>query len=377
MRYVNMMWRYKLIILCTVFFAFNLNAQKEIDTFFFVWNASSLYELKPKEGVLITYTDFARDSTSFHKGAPGKTLIIAASGVRPVKEKQKPYLKDFYKYDIDAEGRPSEYSALAKKDSALIYSYKYYYRIFNRPDRIVYHKHLKMDTTNYTYDRSGNLAAECTRDSCTQRLYDSKQRVIVIRNAWYSQYSQKRGDFTYEYNEEGKLIRRRFLESQSGIVLCTDTIEYKFEDLGKRYLTRKHFIHIAGKEGWIPIDEMHIDKKWNKVIYYELFHGAGAPQKEEYFYNESGLISSAQTDLGNYKTEDIYLLHADSDTIRRYRLVEEKKGVRKMLSSEIITKYNAAGLITERRIKRYSIEKIKRKWQVLLYEDENSTYHWN
>lgn len=372
MRYANMMWRCKLIIFCFAFFAFSLNAQKEIDTLFFVWNATAVQKLKPTEGMQISDWDFARDSAAFYEGAAGKTLTISMGGTHYEGGKQKPYSQGYYRYVFDDESRPTEYSHW--QDSSFVYGYRYSYRINLRLEKTIFRNQWKNDTTNYAYDKTGNFAGECVRDSCTQRLYDSKQRIIVLRNSFYGKI---RGDFTYEYNEEGKLIRRRFLESQSGIVLCTDTIEFRFEDLEKRYLTKKHSIRITGREGWITIDEIKIDRVLHKTISYELFHGPGAPEKTNYFYDEAGFLNSRQTTSAKFKTEDIYHLHPAADTIQTYRLVEEKNGIRKILWSETIITYDASGLIAGKKRKEYRIRKVKRKWEVVLSEEHISTCRWN
>lgn len=367
-----MMWRCKLIISFFVFFALTVNAQKEIDTLFFVRHASSIGKLKWAEGVSFDYSDFARDSVSFFKAALGKTLYITKSGTRNPHDNPKSYDAGYYKYKIDEEGRPGEFSFWG--DSSLQYGYQYMYRINNRPERIIYRHGHTSDTTNYGYDRSGNLGSVCTRDSCVQYLYDNQKRLLVMRNV---RYGTIKGDFTYEYNTEGKLMRRRFLESQSGIVLCTDTIEYKYEDNASRYLSKKHSIHIAGREGWIAIDEQRWDMNLRRVISYEIFHGISAPENYTYSYANPGKLNSMKIVRPDNSTEWTYAYSANSDTIRQYKIIEEKEAVRRILWTETVVKYNESGLIAARTEKIYRIRKVKRKWQVTLEEEKLDAYKWN
>jgi hypothetical protein len=207
-------------------------------------------------------------------------------------------------------------------------------------------------------------------------LYNSKQQLIVKKNALYGYI---RGDYTYTYDDKGRLVQRRFLEAQSGIVLYTDTIQYAFVNVENTMLSQKHYIRISGKE-WVLFDEILRDTIQNKVLKYSLFHhtvrggrGIHAPGELVYTYDNNGKLLTKRRDDKSGIEEKIYARHSSSDTLRSYKIVYEKKAIQKTLWSETIIVYNSNGLIASTRRVDYKIVK-KRSVVSMIREEE---YRWN
>jgi hypothetical protein len=236
------------------------------------------------------------------------------------------------------------------------------------------------DTTLSTYDRSGLLSSWCEKRECIQRLYNSQKQLIVKRNALYGYI---RGDYTYAYDDKGRLVQRRFLEAQSGIVLFTDTIQYAFVNTENTILSQKHYIRLSGKE-WVLFDEMLLDAVHQNVLKYSLFHhtmrggrGIHAPGELVYTYDNDGKLLSKHRDDKSGMEEKIYSRHTASDTLRSYKIVQEKKAIQKTLWSETIIVYDSNGLIASVKTTDYKIEKQKGKSSSIVSMIREEEYHWN
>jgi hypothetical protein len=339
--------------------------------------ASAVDKLIPYEKTIFDVNVFARDSSAFYENAIGKSATVSWTGTNYSKNSSNQYDNGYYEYHFDKSGRVSNYSTWSK-DSSFKNSNEFYYLKGDILKKKIFSTLDKVDTTVYNYDRAENLSGICAHGSCDERLYDNKHHLVVWRNAFYGIIE---GDFTYEYNEDGKLVRRRFLELKSGIVLCTDTIEFIYNDLQKKDVTKKHSIQISGRPGWIPIDEKEFDKDLNRTIRYELFQGPRDknqipfPETSVYVYS-GGKINSIRVENIDYKIEDQYFYHPTSDTIKSYRIVEDKKGTRKILWSQTVFIYNEKGLLLEKKTTEYGIIHVKRKWEVHLTDETLLTYHW-
>jgi hypothetical protein len=238
----------------------------------------------------------------------------------------------------------------------------------------------KSDTIKLTYNNAGQLISYCVKGECIERLFNSKQQLIVKRNALYGYI---RGDYTYDYDKEGRLVQRRFLEANSGIVLCTDTIRYEFAGLEKDLITEKHAIRIAGTEEWIPIDEMVYDKAKKKVISYTIYHfvirgsrGINAPGNIGYTYNSNGELAETlkKDKSGTYK---YFYKHLDGkDSVLGYAIVEGKETY-SILSYQSVTTYDANGLVISVIATDYKVANRRKSRKSSVSQIREEKYQWN
>jgi hypothetical protein len=375
------MWRFK-FILFFIFSALAVNAQREPDSVFFVKNAATLDMLLTNGDDHLDYKAFARDSVAFLQSGAGKVLTIIDTTI--YHEMRPDTASGFVRFIFRKDGKIAS-SASFFSDTSFSSKIDYVYLHTGQVSRIVksYGGSLaapaKSDTTRLVYDRTGKLFSYCEKGECIERLYNSNQQLLVKRNALYGSI---RGDYTYAYDKEGRLVQRKFLEKQSGVVLCTDTIQYAFANDAKTILSEKHFIRIGNGE-WIAIDEMLIETGNQQVLRYDLFRnvlrsswGINPSGYAEYTYDSDGKLVLRATHDKSGIQEKKYLYYAGSDTIRTYQVIQEKKSVRRILSSESVIVYDTNGLILSVVETDYNIVRQRKKW-VSDSGVHKQRYQWN
>lgn len=386
MRCANTMWRCKLIV-AFLLFSLTVSAQRE-DSLFFVQYASTIDLLLPGDTANVVVRDFAKDSASFYSHAKS-TELYAAKFYTHYSKKDTQFVKgNIYKYEFDYAGRAEQVKSMTK-DSVWIYSKQIDYLIGNKIRFITFNsRERENDTTRFGYDRAGNLSGVCIRNhekekdsvSCDMRLYNHKAQLVVLQNVRYGTIA---GTYTYDYDTAGRLIRRQFLNRENGVVLCTDTIEYGFNDLEKRFYFKKHSIRIAGFDQWISIDEILIDRFYKRTVRYELHHGRFsskynilAPGSVEFTYDLNGKLKSKRTVSKEIASVSEYNFSATADTIRTYRVYESQNAQQRILWSEKITEYNSEGLLIRQRTWSYAVEQRKKKWRNRLTDLDELVYQW-
>lgn len=383
----NTMWRSKLIILFLLITQ-SAFAQKEEDSLFFVRYAYTMDLLLPNDTGLIRYTDFARDSLTFQKAASGKTLKTSSSLIQYNEKDTEVYTGGKFILSFDHNARVKSLRFF-NADSAWQYSRELNYRIASKLEFTVYNSGKREnDTIVYRYDRAGNLAGVCIRQhhdgedsiSCDQRLYNNKGQLVVMQQSHYGTIT---GTFTYEYDESGRLVRRQFLNRANGAVLCTDTIAYGFMDMQNRYYFQKHSIRISGFDQWIPIDEIQYDTQLKKRARYEFYNGTyssryslSGPGSVEYTYTEDGRLKSRRKKEKDIELLSEYSIHETADTIRTYRIHQDEHSFQRVLQTETVLDYNAAGLIVQKRIWSYAIERKKKIWRNRQISLTTVIYNW-
>lgn len=375
-----MMWRCNFLVFWFLFFAVSLDAQRAPDSVFFVKYAATLDLLLQPGYEAINYESYARDSVSFMQHGAGKMLTVYET-TTDFTGKNPDVTKGFSKYIFRSDGQISS-SGDWSSDSALLMREDYVYLRTGQVSRIIksYSNPVKYDTTQLTYDRAGQLVAYCEKGECIQRLYNSKRQLIVKKNALYGFI---RGDYTYAYDNEGRLVQRRFLEARSGVVLCTDTIQYSFGNEEKTLITEKHFLRIGNGE-WIPIDEMLAEAVQHKVLRYDLFYyvmrssrGVSAPGYIAYTYDREGNLLQKERKDKSGEERTSYHRTVGADTIRSTQMMQSTRAKVYLLSYERIITYDSKGVIVSVQSTGYTIKKHFRYWKSQVANIREEKYQWN
>lgn len=186
-----------------------------------------------------------------------------------------------FQYRWDGEGRLVEYASFNTGDTIPYENAKVQYLIAKKASDVYYQSGSgrRHDTVSYSYTRGGVIGSwkyrSVTPDSAHQQignyLYDSRGRVIVATN---QTYGPLKGSYTYQYNDDGQLIRRTFNAGASGVVLCTDTIEYSHQAAWASILIANHKLKVAGMEKWVLLESRTYYPYTGVILYYSDYNDA-------------------------------------------------------------------------------------------------------
>lgn len=384
------MWLYKRTIPFLLFlFSVPAFGQNQDDTLFFVRYAATLDQLFPGTRLAEPYNSYARDSVSFHENAKGKTLCLD----RKIAYYQKDTSLElsYEKHVFDYLVRKTEYLEM-NQDSIVQRAYYNRYRnsflisMFVETNPQVE----KTDSVFYEYNKAGLLSSVCYHkhdkrsDStyCSNRLYNNQGQLLVYENRHYGPVL---GNYVFGYDEQGRLVRRQFLHRTIGAILCTDSIQYNYDDAEKRYLTQKHYIRITGIDRWILIDELKTDTKLNKVVYRNVVHRHRngpmvfyGPGTIEYTYDSEGRMTSKSVNSADTKYYDVYRYSAERDSVLHYRLEKQKNSEqeRAALVSVYVIDYDKKGLRKRNTYYEYEMRKRKRKYYRACSAMITEEYKW-
>jgi hypothetical protein len=278
-----MMSPFKLLI-PAVFFPCIVSAQQPSG--YLLDNASTIDELKPTFlrpafGDLSFAELLNNDSSLYVRTDPKRGLKISSTQVTG----QTDTARVSYSFHWNQQGRLESFTESSAAGTAGCF-YTYQYGKLLR-SQIITSKD-SSDTITLGYNRSGQLVEERlshhmpTADSVTMitKLYNSKGQLIAVRGCAYGPGANVYGDFVYDYHDDGRLARRRFL---AGPALCTDTLVYTYDDSLKTILRTRHLFRITGTEKWILIDQQVFDIPHERQIEYAYFNGG----RTHPFYNLS------------------------------------------------------------------------------------------
>ncbi len=281
-----MMLRCKLVVsfLCCTLVSF---AQVS-DTSIFFKHASTFDQLIPSQ--YHPFDQYIPDSTSLAvlnaNPKSQKLQKIVAFSYRSAEKQIDERLND-YGYEWDAEGRVFFFGKYPAGDTAPVKTTRIQYLIGSKATHVTYKTNMQQslpDSLVFAFNRSGWVGSWRHRafvdDSSIvrtgNRMYDSRGNLIIATNVYYGNLN---GTFLYEYNAFGEIIRRAFATS-SGIILCTDTIEYAIFLETNKVRSIKHKLKILGSDKWVLLEEKTVNSLSGKVISYTDYND----QDENYYY---------------------------------------------------------------------------------------------
>lgn len=176
-------------------------------------------------------------------------------------------------YDWDAQGRLTRYDSNIGADTDNRKVVQIHYLSGNKLLDVYIqsaYAHV-LDTISFGYNRSGwvgnwrrhSITTDSTFIRAGNRMYNSKGQMIVATSMKYGSLD---GTYFYEYNTLGRLARRAFA-TNSGVVLCTDTLEYKFLNDASSILEITHRLKVAGSQKWVLLEVVTLDLEYGKTAY--------------------------------------------------------------------------------------------------------------
>lgn len=391
MPYANMMWRCKSILFLAIFFSLKLVAQSAAAEKVFVLYAASYDELYPGTmPKLFEPADyFSKDSLAFSRDPHTREVNIHMAVIHFKASKADTSFLDG-KVIFDNEGRMTN-----RKDAASGESLALFYLRGHLPSRIISLSPQinYSDTSAYTYDRSGRLVGICVHSlynkkdsvSCSRYLYDAKGKLVIAEN---EKYGPLKGTFAFEYDAQGRLVRRQFLDRKNGVVLCTDTLVYEFPDLDKKEVSVKHSLRIAGASSWVPVDEAVFASVNNRLQSYRLFpgeyerdhHGYKPGWSVSFAYDTAGKkimqLETDSTGLQEYKTSWVHSAGNNPDTMRQVKYVTLDGTKEKTEEELIVAYYDAKGRAKSRSREVYVQSSSIRKSKWVLVQKEETQFTW-
>jgi hypothetical protein len=394
-----MMWRFKTIAHVILFLLLVRLSVVEVkaqgnDTSVFFRYASTFDQLMPSP--YFPMEKVAPDSAEFELF--GDT-VLASSGAKIVtithvkgdgsREENLPMT---YKYEWDTQGRlhssASEYSNSGAQYDITVFNYatgrkisKIYYSAMSK----------ELDTVIYSYNRSGMING-WTRHVVTPdtnymvigtRLYDSRSRLVVATNM---NYGPLIGSYIFEYNNENQLIRRAFTTAVSGVVLCTDTFEYTYQNDSRTLLQVNHKLKVAGMEQWVLIESKTINMASGKMMSYSDYNDADdnyyyrnyPSYTVRYEYDDKGRISGEY--FGDLVNPDVisakfyYGNNFAADSIVYWEKVIDRKATYSRVYSRDVRSFASPDQISDRWITTYLFEEKKKKDKIVPAEVVHISY---
>jgi hypothetical protein len=298
-----------------------------------------------------------------------------------------------YGYTWDREGRLIAYSEFWPGDTAAHLHVRF--RFLNRQNvaDVIATSGSNVDTASFQYNRSGwvgtwrrhvmNVDTNYLINGT--RMYDSRGQLIVATNV---SYGPLQGSYTFEYDKDGRLIRRSFLSGGSGIVLCTDTLVYEYATEARLILTITHKLKVSGMEKWVSLERKTIFAQTRRVISYSDFNDADT----NYFYRNlpSYTVSYEYDDKSRIASEifgtdimpDIITAkyyysaqHQPDSVVYSERIADKKMSIPRVYSRDVRT-YNQKGFITTRTVTTYFFEEKKKKDKLVPTEIIRISYQW-
>lgn len=312
---------------------------------------------------------------------------------------QRSESQGWQRYRWDAEGRLTDYSTYSTlQDTTPYESIRVRYLIAQKASEVYYTStgtYNHADTAYYQYNRSGWMgnwthkrhAPDASTSNSGMRLYDARGRVIVATQMNYGPLS---GTYTYEYNTDGQLVRRTFNSTGSGVILCTDTIEYAYLTEARSVLMMTHRLKIAGMETWALLETKTVYPYSGRVLSYADYNDAddnyfyrNYPEYTmRYEYDEKGRIADEY--FGTTINADIihakyyYGQYDQPDSVVYSERVIEKKGASyvRQYSTDVRTYNPASGLIETRTVTTILYDEKKKKEKTPPREVVQIRYIW-
>lgn len=383
--------------ICFAFLLFlagaQLNAQSS-DTSIFLRYAATFDQLNPAAGY--PADQFMPDSASLvllNHRAVNTTMCKYVSREEHRGDLRKTEEIGNYEYTWDNEGRVVRYREFLSGDSIAHLNVRFNFLIQSKLKDVVVTSGNSVDTTIFQYNRSGYpgtwrrhvIAVDTSYTINGTRMYDSRGRVIVATNM---KYGPLPGSYIYEYNSDGQLIRRAFLAGGTGVVLCTDTLEYAYQSESRSVLLITHKLKVAGMEKWVTLESRNIYPYSNVVLSYSDNNDAD----ENYVYrNYPEYTVRYEYDQGGRVTAEYFgtLVSPDQITAKYYygaltapdsivyseRVVEKKATVNRVYSRDVRS-YDEKGRIASRSVTTYLFDEMRKKDKVAPYEVVNIRYQW-
>lgn len=301
-----------------------------------------------------------------------------------------------FRYAWDGEARLTEYSSFSPGDTTPYERVRAQYLNGNKPSNVFYSTPAvahRIDTVSFQYNRMGLVgtwnyrthSVDSNSNQTGTRLYDSRGRVIVATNMMYGPL---RGSYTYEYNSNGQLIRRTFNAGGSGVVLCTDTIEYAALTPSSSIIMVSHRLKVAGMEKWKLMETKTIYPYSGVVMSYSDYNDADSnylygnyPEYTvRYTYDGEGRLidehfgTIANPDL--FHAKYYYGKYNQPDSIVYSERIIEKKSTYTRVYSADIREYDNDGKIIHREIKTILFEEQKKKDKMTPVEIVIISYLW-
>lgn len=302
----------------------------------------------------------------------------------------------WFRYKWDGEARLTEYSCFSPGDTTPFERTRVQYLIGHKASDMYYTTpavSMRRDTVSFQYNRIGEVstwsyrsrdAAANTNENGT-RLYDSRGRVIVATNM---NYGPLKGSYTYEYNSNGQLIRRTFNAGGSGIILCTDTIEYAAQTPSSSIIMVTHRLKIAGMEKWELLETKTIYPYSGVVMSYSDYNEADSnyiygnypDYTVRYEYDGKGRLTdesfgtTVNPDL--FRAKYYYGKYDQPDSIVYTERIIEKKSTFTRVYSTDKREYDSDGKIIHREITTILFEEQKKKDKVAPIEIVAISYQW-
>ncbi|HTF04702.1 MAG TPA: hypothetical protein VK826_11790, partial [Bacteroidia bacterium] len=252
---------------CALFMLIGSGVHAQSDTSIFFKYAATFDQMLPSP--VYPFNKFLPDSASMdilnaepksnslHKTIELKTESKTTEGVFGIEDQN---------FSWDAEGRLINYAVHRPKDTVALTKTAIRYISGSNVAlvlRVDPRNSWKYDSIMFRYNRSGWLGSwrysSKSPDSAFvvngTRMYDGKGRVIVATNV---NYGTLKGSYTYEYDANGQLIRRNFLAGSSGVILCTDTLEYKYLTDSRSILQVSHKLKVTGMANWVGLERKTI-----------------------------------------------------------------------------------------------------------------------
>lgn len=298
-----------------------------------------------------------------------------------------------YKYSWDREGRVSGYREYHAGDSIAHLSIRFQYLIRQSMDRVIISNGANVDTTMYQYNRSGwvgtwkrhVLRVDTNYQIQGTRMYDSRGKLVVATNVFYGPLS---GTFTFDYDKDGRLTRRSFLPGGTGVVLCTDTVEYAFQSESKSIVVMTHKLKVAGMEKWQTLESRTMYPYSNVILSYSDFNDADT----NYFYRNlnSYTVNYEYDNRGRVLSESFGNEIEPTMIVAKYyygkqfqpdsivfteRFIQRKQIVTRVYSRDI-REYDEKGRISVRSVTTYLFDEMKKKDKVVPKEEVKITYTW-
>lgn len=370
-----------------------LSAQSS-DTSVFFRHAATFEQLYPADNY--PADEFMPDTASLlllNYGSVNTTMRKHISREEHWGDLQKREEVGDYQYTWDSEGRVVRYQEYWAGDSIAHLNVRFNFLIQSKLKEVIVRSGSTIDTIVFQYNRSGHpgtwrrhvLGVDTSYTINGTRMYDSRGRVIVATSMKYGPLA---GSYIYEYNTDGQLIRRAFLAGGTGVVLCTDTLEYAYQSESRSVLLITHKLKVAGMEKWVTLESKNIYPYSNVVLSYTDNNDADenyvyrnyAEYTVRYEYDEKGRVTAEY--FGTLVAPDqitakyFYgaLLVPDS-IVYSERVIAKKATVVRVYSRDVRT-YDSAGKIVQRSITTYLFDEMKKKDKVVPYEVVNISYQW-
>lgn len=331
-------------------------------------------------------------------GNPKNVTMMKAVSISQINDgKAEVFAKTKYQFKWDAEGRLTNYASFSPADTIPYEQVRVQYLIREKASNVYLTTPAvsnRNDTVSFQYNRMGLVSTWNYRmhsaDSNSIRtgtyLYDSRGRVIVATNM---NYGPLKGSYTYEYNANGQLIRRTFNAGGSGIILCTDTLEYAPLTASSSIIMVTHKLKVAGMEKWALLETKTIYPYSGVVMSYSDYNDADSnylyqnyPESTvRYEYDDKGRMTgeffgtTANPDLFSAKYYYSDFNQPDS-IVYSERIIDKKVTFTRVYSRDVRTYNSQTGLIQSREVTTILYEEMKKKDNVPPTERVEINYQW-